>query len=413
MSLKAPAPDDVVFTGYGICSPLGDDVTGACEHLRAGKGKPFIPWQEAEALGGRCQLVGACETDVSNSSLGITPAQGRFMGRSARLALSASRRALDVAACDPSELAVIFGTGVGDCETADDIRAKLDKHGNMKKVSPASVPKLMASTASANLATILGASGPSCSVTAACSTGPYNMVMAAMLLKAGCAKIALAGGADALHISFFAGFDSMRALNGQDNARASVASRPYAADRQGFILSEGAAAVVLETRRSAEARGATVLGALRGFGMSSDGTGNMVAPAPDGGRRAMHGALQQAGVNPDAVDYINTHGTSTPVGDTSEVRAMRELFSGRAVPYSSIKGYTGHSISASGAIEAICTLEMLQGGWLSPCVNIEELDPELTDYPPVLEPTNGDFKLALSNSFGFGGTNISLLLESS
>ncbi len=405
------ANEDVVFTGYGICSPLGDDVNEVAQLLRSGQTKPFERWQPAVEYDGRCQLVGTCKTDVSNQALGVSAAQGRFMGRNARLALSAARRAVAQAQCDTRELAVLVGSGVGDCETFDEIRAKLDAQHSMKKVSPASVPKLMASTVSANLATVLEATGPSCTLTAACATGPYNIVMAALLLRAGCAQMAIAGGADALHISFFAGFDSMRAFNSQDNDKPESASRPYAVDRQGFILSEGAGVVVMETRSSAEARGAQILGVLKGFGMSSDGTGQMVAPAPDGGLRAMQAALKLGGTDVSEVQYVNTHGTSTPLGDTSEVKAMREMFGGRKVPYSSIKGYTGHSISASGAIEAIFTLEMLRNHWISPCVHIGTLDPELADYPPVTERTDQAFNLALSNSFGFGGTNVSLLLQ--
>ena len=169
--------------------------------------------------------------------------------------------------------------------------------------------------------------------------------------------------------------------------------------------------VVLETRTAAEARGATVLGVVRGWGMSSDGLGEMVAPSPDGARRAMEAALTHAELTPDAIDYINTHGTSTPVGDVSEVRAIRTVFGDRHVPYSSTKGYTGHTVSAAGAIEAIFTLAMLRDGWLAPSINAAPLDPELADYPPVMAPTSRRLQHAFSNSFGFGGTNVVLALS--
>jgi 3-oxoacyl-[acyl-carrier-protein] synthase-1 len=202
----------------------------------------------------------------------------------------------------------------------------------------------------------------------------------------------------------------MRAYTAQDNDRPDRASRPYAADRAGFVFSEGAGVLVLETRAGAEARGATILGSLRGYGMSSDGTGNMVAPAAEGAELAMRRALAHAGVAPADVDYVNTHGTSTPVGDISEVRAIRSVFDGRPVPYSSTKGYTGHPVTAAGAIEAVFTLAMLRGGWIAPCVNLDAVDPEIEDYPPVLEPESRPLGLALSNSFGFGGTNATLVL---
>jgi 3-oxoacyl-[acyl-carrier-protein] synthase-1 len=187
-------------------------------------------------------------------------------------------------------------------------------------------------------------------------------------------RLAIAGGADVADVHFHAGFDAMRAYTTVDNDRPERASRPYAADRAGFVFSEGAGVVVLETRQHAEARGAAILGVLLGYGMSSDGTGNMVAPSPEGAELAMRRALDHAGVAPDAIDYVNTHATSTPLGDVSEVRALRKVLGGRHVAYSSTKGYTGHPVSAAGAIEAIFTLAMLRGGWIAPCVNAEPLD---------------------------------------
>jgi 3-oxoacyl-[acyl-carrier-protein] synthase-1 len=269
----------------------------------------------------------------------------------------------------------------------------------------------MASTVSANLVNALQSKGPSCSVTAACAGGAWNIAVGAMLLRAGACQRVLVGGTETTDLHFHSGFDSMRAYNSADNARPEVASRPYAADRQGFIFSEGAGALVLETRKVAMQRGATILGCIKGFGMSSDGEGEMVAPASDGAYRAMVAALQAAGVKPEQIDYVNTHGTSTPVGDIGEVQALRRVMDGRLVPYSSTKGYTGHTVSAAGAIEAIFTVAMLRDGWIAPCVHIGELDAKLTDYPPVMKSQNADLRLALSNSFGFGGTNVSLVIE--
>ncbi len=222
---------------------------------------------------------------------------------------------------------------------------------------------------------------------------------------------AIAGGVEVCDPHFFAGFDAMGACNGRDNDRPERASRPYAADRAGFIFSEGSGTVVLELRRDAEARGATILGVLRGWGMSSDGQGEMVAPEKSGAIASMAMALDKAGVPPEAIDYVNTHGTSTPLGDLSEIRAMREVFGAHRARYSSTKGYTGHTISAAGAIEMIFTLAMLRGGWVAPSVNADPLDPELADYPPVLAPADADLRYAISNSFGFGGTNATLVLS--
>ena len=179
------------------------------------------------------------------------------------------------------------------------------------------------------------------------------------------------------------------------------------------MFAEGAGALVLERRADAEARGAEVLGTVLGWGMSSDGEGKMVAPSSEGAVRAMRSALKHAGVEPGAIGYVNTHGTSTPVGDVTEVEAIRSCFEGRHVAYSSTKGYTGHTVSGAGAIEAIFTMAMLREGWLAPCVNVDTLDEKLVDYPPLLEPTDARVELALSNSFGFGGTNVTLVLSRS
>lgn len=403
-------PDDIVFTGYGLTCNLGDDIPTVTSMIRRGQSKPFQTYAPAVELDGRCHLIGMYEGDLSNAALSVSAAQGRFMGRNARLALKAARNAIAMAGCETRDLAVLVGSASGDVEMHDEVRTKLEKTRSMRKVSPATVPRIMASTVSANLSTVLEATGASCSLSAACATGTYNMILAMLLLKAGAVKIALAGGAEAPHESFYAGFDSMRAFNAEDNDHPERASRPYAADRHGFILSEGAGIAILETRASAETRGATILGVLRGFGVSSDGAGEMVAPTWTGGLAAMRGALVNAGVSADEVDYVNTHGTSTPLGDLGEVRAIREVFSGRHVPYSSTKGYTGHPASGAGAIEAIFTLEMLRHGWLAPSVHAQPLDAEIVDYPPVLEPTERDIRIALSNSFGFGGTNTSLVL---
>ena len=292
-----------------------------------------------------------------------------------------------------------------------DIQEKLQTSGSSRRVLPTVVPRMMASTASANLVNVLQTTGPSFTTSAACAGGAYNILLAAMLIESGHVEAAIAGGCEECDPHFHAGFDSMRAYNSDDNEHPERASRPYAADRAGFIFSEGAGIVVLETRAAAEARGATILGRVRGWGMSSDGEGDMVAPSSDGARRAIEMALAHAGLTPADVDYINTHGTSTPAGDVAEVRAIRAVFGDQHVAYSSTKGYTGHTVSAAGAIEAIFTLLMLKGGWVAPSVNARPLDPELADYPPVLDPTSMPLRHALSNSFGFGGTNVTLALS--
>lgn len=402
--------NDVVVTGTGICTNLGDDLSTVRERIRSGVSEPFSLYEPAQRYGGRCQIIGVYSGDLSGDVLGVSKAELRFMGRASRMALRATRDALAQAGCDAQAAGVFVGSGTGDVEAHQEVAAKLES-GGMRRVSPTLVPRIMASTVSANLSTILRSRGASCTLTAACAGGAYNLVMGALLIRSGALDMAICGGTECADPHFFAGFDAMAAYNREDNQRPERASRPYAADRAGFIFSEGAGILVLERRSHAEQRGARILGTLRGFGMSSDGTGQMVQPSSQGGLRAMTAALSDAGLTAADIDYVNTHATSTPLGDVEEVRALRELFAGRHVPYSSTKGYTGHPISAAGAIEAIFTLDMLEHGYLAPCLHATPLDPELLDYPPVLEPTRASPDVALSNSFGFGGTNVTLVLS--
>lgn len=400
---------EIVVTGAGVCCHFGDDLDQITSDLRSGKNTPFVTYDEAVRYGGRCQIIGLYPGELGLDELDISKQQARFMGRAPRLAVKAAWDAVKQSCIDPTPLAVVVGSGAGDVESHREIAQKLDKHG-MRRISATVIPKLMASTVSANLVNVLRTKGPSLTASAACSGGAYNILLAAGFIKTGIVDGAIAGGVEAADPHFYAGFDSMRAYNGQDNDHPERASRPYAADRAGFIFSEGAGIVVLETRATAEKRGAPILGVLKGFGASSDGSGEMVAPSWEGALAAMQNALKDAGVEPEDVDYVNTHGTSTPLGDLSEVRAMRQLFGDRKIAYSSTKGYTGHPVSAAGAIEAIFTMAMLRGDWIAPCANALPLDPELEDFPPVVEPTDKPMRVALSNSFGFGGTNVCLVL---
>jgi 3-oxoacyl-[acyl-carrier-protein] synthase-1 len=401
---------EVVITGMGVACHLGDDLTALEAHLRAGTSRPFDRWQTAVDHGCRCHLIGAYQGSLEDDVLGVDKKLSRFFGRASRLALKASRAALAQSGLNPRDSAMVVGSGTGDVETHREMNAKLEATHDARRIAPTVIPKIMASTVSANLVNVLQTRGPSLSIAAACAGGTYNVIVAAQLIESGVVDSAVAGGVECADIHFHSGFDSMRAYNGTDNERPERASRPYAADRAGFIFGEGAGVLILESRDAATARGATILGSLRGFGMSSDGKGEMVAPDEDGAYRSMTHALGHAGLEPAAIDYINTHGTSTPLGDVSEVRAIRRAFAGRHVAYSSTKGYTGHTISAAGAIEAIFTLLMLRGGFIAPSIHARPLEPSLEDFAPVLEPTHRELRLAMSNSFGFGGTNATVVL---
>src|SRR5712664_2775674 len=386
----------VVVTGASVLCHLGDDLAQIEASLREGRSLPFVLHPPAVEAGSRCPLLGSYRGE-----LGAERRQARFMGRAALMAYKAALAALARSRLERRDIAVVAGSGTGDVATHLEV---------LPHLSATVIPRMMASTVSANLATALRTTGPSFSASAACSGGAYNILLAAELIEHGHVDAALAGGVEVADEHFHAGFDAMRAFNGQDNDHPARASRPYAADRAGFIFGEGAGMVVLETKADAEARGAEVLGVVAGYGMSSDGTGDMVCPTAEGALAAMQRALRHAGVRAEEIDYVHTHGTSTMAGDVTEVRALRRLFGERRVPYSSTKGYIGHTISAAGAINAIFTLSMLRGGWIAPSINAEPLDPELDDYPPVVRPTGRPLRFALSNSLGFGGTNVALLL---
>ena len=401
----------VVVTGMGACCHLGDDLEAMSGLLRKGDTLPFVPYDVAVEYGARCQIIGPYTGAVSDEALGITKKHSRFMGRASRLALKAARLALSHSQIDPKGIGIVVGAGTGDVDTHVEVLRKLDATKRMRRVGPAVIPRIMSSTVTANLVNILQSSGPSLTVSAACAGGAYNIIIASQMIQLGVIDGALVGGVEAADPHFFAGFDAMRAFNSQDNDNPQRASRPYAADRQGFIFGEGAGMLVLESRDAAERRGAKVLGIVDGYGMSSDGDGEMVAPNESGAVVAMEHALSNANCPADSVGYINTHGTSTPLGDVSEVRAIRRAFGSHRPVYSSTKGYTGHTITAAGAIEAIFTVQMLRGGWIAPSVNASPLDAQLEDYPPLQTPIDLDLKRAMSCSFGFGGTNAALILS--
>ena len=394
----------VVVTGAGVVCHLGDDCGQIEALVRQGRTLPLSRWEPPIAYEARSMLIGLYRGELRGDRH-----QTRFMGRAARLAYHAAASAVAQARLEPAEAAVIVGSGTGDIDAIVETFGRLEHGHSARRVSPTAIPRMMASTVSANLAAALGTVGPCFSVSAACAGGAVNIALAAELIEHGHVEVAIAGGAEAADALFHAGFDAMRAYCSAQ-ATAERALCPYAVDRSGFVFGEGAGIVVLESRAHAEARGAVPLGTIRGFGLSCNGTADMVVSSTDGTLAAMRRALTHAEVAPDAVDYVNTHGTGTRQGDLAEVEALRRLFGGRRVAYSSTKGYTGHTISAAGAIEAILTLAMLRDGWIAPSLYAEPLDPAFADDPPVRRPRAAPLGLALSNSLGFGGTNACLVL---
>jgi 3-oxoacyl-(acyl-carrier-protein) synthase len=403
--------DPIVISGaaaitYG--APTLDDLVRA---VRAGHRAPLSTYPTAVELGCRCTRYGRVDADLSDEALGIARREARFMGRGSRLALRAARDALaDAGIADPSELGLAVGSGAGDTATHIEVHERLAATGAARRVGPTVIPRLMASTVSANLANALRARGPSATVSAACAGGAYNLAFAASLVRDGHCEAALAGGVEILDPHFHAGFDAMRAYCADSDGDPRAASRPYAEDRAGFIFGEGAGMVVVERASRARARGVAPLAVLLAVGLGSDGTGEMVQPAAEGAARAMRAALRLAGLSPAEVGYVNTHATSTPAGDVAEAMAVHEVF-GASIRYASTKGFTGHMLSAAGAVEAALTARALQLGVALPIAPIASVDPALRDAPPVLSEVALSAPVALSNSFGFGGTNACVALR--
>ncbi|MGH8278684.1 MAG: beta-ketoacyl synthase N-terminal-like domain-containing protein, partial [Gammaproteobacteria bacterium] len=388
----------VVVTGMGIVSCLGNDLTTVSGALRDGRsGIRFMP--EYKELGLRSQVAGAPTLDLEAT---IDRKQLRFMGDAAAYACVAMRDAIADAKLSAEEISnartgLIAGSGGGSAANqiavADLLRSK-----GAKRIGPYMASRTMCSTVSANLATVYGIHGISYSITAACATSAHCIGHAARLIRNGEQDLVFAGGGEELHWGAAAQFDAMGALSKRDNEHPEQASRPYDVNRDGFVIAGGGGMLVLEEQEHARQRGARIYAEVVGYGRNSDGA-DMVAPSGDGAARCMRTALEEAGVVPD---YINTHGTATPVGDLAELKALQDTFAGRCPPLSSTKALTGHSLGAAGVHEAIYCLLMLRDGFMAGSAHIEQLDPEAEDLPILRQSRAAELHAVMSNSFGFG-----------
>ena len=395
----------VVITGLGITSCLGNDADTVSAALREGRsGIRHIP-QYAE-LGFRSQVGGAPEIDLEAQ---IDRKQKRFMGDAAAFAHVALRDAiadagLDDALVSQPRTGLIAGSGGGSAEwqieAADLLRAR-----GIRKVGPYMVPRTMCSTVSATLATAFKIKGVSYSISAACATSAHCIGAAADLIRAGRQDIVFAGGGEELHWALTMMFDAMGALSSKRNDDPAHASRPYDADRDGFVIAGGGGMLVLEDYDHAVKRGARIHAELLGYGVTSDGA-DMVAPSGEGAVRCMQMALE--GVTAP-LDYLNTHGTSTPLGDVIELEAIRNALGDNLPPISSTKALSGHSLGAASVHEAIYCLLMMRDGFIAGSANIETLDEGAADFPIVQTSRDAKLDTVMSNSFGFGGTNASLV----
>lgn len=395
----------VVVTGMGIVSCLGNDPATVSSALAEGRsGIRAMP--EYPSLGLRSHIAGTPQIEVADH---LDRRDLRFMGDAAAFAAISMARAIEASGLTAEQVShprtgLIAGTGGGSpaniVEAADTLRER-----GLRKVGPTRVPRTMCSTVAACLATSFKVKGVSYSLTSACATSAHCIGAAAEQIRWGNQDVMFCGGGEEEHWSLTALFDAMGALSTARNATPELASRAYDTQRDGFVIASGGGMLVLESLEHAQARGAPIIAELIGFGVTADGA-DMVQPSGEGAVRCMRQALATVG---RPVDYVNAHGTSTPLGDIIELNAVREVFGFDLPLLSSTKSLSGHSLGAAGVHEAIYSLLMLQGGFLAGSANIDELDPACAAYPILKETRQMRVDTVMSNSFGFGGTNASLV----
>lgn len=398
----------VVVTGMGIVSSIGNNKSEVLDSLKNGtSGITFC--QEYADLGFRSHIHGAIDLDLDAL---IDRKLKRFMGDSAAYAYLAMREAIEDAALEENDISnirtgVVVGSGGGSNanlqESIDTLRSR-----GARKIGPTMVPRIMASTNSACLSVAYKIKGVNYSISSACATSAHCIGNAYELIQLGKQDIVFAGGADEVHWTSTLLFDSMGALSSKYNDNPTTASRPYDANRDGFVISGGGGILVLEELEHALARGAKIYAEVIGYGATSDGS-DMVKPSGEGAVRCM----QQALTNVESkVNYINAHATSTPAGDITELGAVKEVFKDEMPIISATKSQTGHGLGAAGANESIYSLIMLENDFIAKSLNVSEIDPGAKELPIALERMdNVGLHTIMSNSFGFGGTNACLVFQ--
>lgn len=398
----------VVITGFGIVSCLGNDKQSVTESLR--EGRSGIKFQEKyKEMGMRSQVAGSIDIDLSEH---IDRKVKRFMGDAAAFTYIAMKQAIEDAGLTDEQVSnprtgLIMGSGGGSPENqvlaADTLREK-----GIRRVGPYMVPRTMSSTVSACLATPFKIKGVNYSISSACATGTHCIGNGMEQIQLGKQDIIFAGGGEEEHWAMSMLFDGMGALSSKYNETPDKASRSYDADRDGFVIAGGGGVVVLEELEHAKARGATIYAELVGYGATSDGH-DMVAPSGEGAVRCMQMAI--SGIDAP-IDYINTHGTSTPVGDVAETDAIKTVFGDKIPPFSSSKSLCGHSLGAAGVQETIYCLLMMQNNFIQASANVDNLDERVAGMPLVTKRVdNAELNTILTNNFGFGGTNACLALS--
>lgn len=399
-------------TGIGIISPLGRGPAETSAALKAGKSGIVSMRPEWAEKGLRSQVAGKIEVESLRGQ--FDRKQTRFMPDAAVLAATAFKDAVAHAGLQPAQVedprtGLVLGTGAGaSIPDAIALGDRVRERGG-SKVGPYQVPLIMGSSLTANIGSMFHIHGHSYSVTSACSTSAHAIMLGTDLIRSGRQDRVIVGGAESVDYYSASAFDGMGALSSAFNDDPVRASRPLDRKRDGFVFGGGAGILVLEELSIAKARGAQILAIVKGAAATCDGE-DMVVPNRIGAEAAMRLAMQDAGVGPEKIGYINLHGTSTPVGDLKEVEGIINVFSKKPPPFSSTKSMTGHALGAAGAHEAIFCILMMRERFLAPNINLEDPEPMVADLPVVRKTQEASPELVLSNSFGFGGTNCALVL---
>jgi 3-oxoacyl-[acyl-carrier-protein] synthase II len=422
LKLRRQIPEEVNFlahrvavTGLGIVTSLGTDIPTFWNHIISGKsGVSLI---EAFDTSEFPTKIAAEIKNWDAEAFGIDKKTARRMDRFVQFGAAASLMALKDAGveiggnADPERVGVIVGSGIGGLGTWEEQHRLLLEKGP-RRVSPFFIPMMIANMASGQVSMLTGAKGPNSTAVTACATGSHSIGDSYKIIQRGDADIMICGGAEAtIRPVGLAGFCAMRAMSTR-NDEPERASRPFDVDRDGFVMGEGSGILILENMDHAIKRGARIYAELIGYGMSGDAF-DMVEPDPDGASRCMNRAIKDAGISPEEIDYINAHGTSTPIGDKSETIAIKKSFGDHAkkLAVSSTKSMTGHLLGAAGGVEAVILALTLHHGVIPPTINLDNQDPELDlDYVPNVS-RKADVKTALSNSFGFGGHNATIIMR--
>lgn len=418
MEKRNPNAHRVVVTGLGLVTPLGNDVQSTWAALLAGKSgaAPITLFDVTEDYDVRF----ACEVKDFDPERYMDRKEVRRTDRFAQFALAAAQQAMEQAGLDAGldgvdgdRVGVIIGSGIGGIATFEE-QSRIMQERGPQRISPFFIPMFISDIASGLVSMRYGARGPNYATVSACASGAHALGDAFRIVARGEADVMIAGGAEATVTPMtMAGFASMKALSRRNDAP-QAASRPFDADRDGFVLGEGSGCLILESLEHARARGATILGEIVGYGRTADAH-HLTAPAPEGAgaQLAMRAALRDAGLEPRDVDYINAHGTSTPANDLNETLAVKAVFGDHAyeLVMSSTKSMTGHLLGAAGAVESVVSLLVCQNGVIPPTINFSTADPELDLNYAHNTRLERAVEVAISNSFGFGGHNVCLALR--